>query len=126
MGEMDLLRLIHLVQSGRVGFGSWLCENAKTLERDRTSCSSRVDPALMLASDFNLDGELENVILAVVWLLAFLHSQAQKGTSRRLILNVGYRSETTFQVSTQQGYAIFAQRWATSDQSHDQQPKRFQ
>ena len=34
----------------------------------------------MLASDFNLDGELENVILAVVWLLAFLHSQGQKRT----------------------------------------------
>jgi hypothetical protein len=34
----------------------------------------------MLASDFNLDGELENVILAVVWLLAFLHSQGHKAT----------------------------------------------
>jgi hypothetical protein len=44
----------------------------------------------MLASDFNLDGELENLILAVVWLLALLHSQGHKPTSCELARNVRF------------------------------------
>ncbi|WP_210419075.1 hypothetical protein, partial [Bradyrhizobium sp. NAS80.1] len=37
-----------------VGFGSWLCENAKALERDRRSYSSKAVLALKLARGFNL------------------------------------------------------------------------
>jgi hypothetical protein len=63
-------------------FGSWLCENAKTLERDRRSYSSKTVLALKLANAFNLDDELTNVILVVFRSFAFLHSQGHK---RRLL-----------------------------------------
>src|SRR5262249_11895910 len=63
--------------ASNVAYGSWLCENAKTLERDRTSYSSKTDLALKLASNFNLDDELKNAILAVFRSFAFLHSQGQ-------------------------------------------------
>jgi hypothetical protein len=56
-------------------FGSWLCENSETLELDRRSYSSKTVLALRLATAFNLDGELKNVILAVFRCFAFLHSQ---------------------------------------------------
>lgn len=39
-----------------VCFGSWLCENAKMVESDRRSCSSKADLALMRATDFKPDG----------------------------------------------------------------------
>jgi hypothetical protein len=65
-----------------VRFGSWLCENAKTLERDRRSYSSKTVLALKLANAFNLDDELKNVILVVFRSFAFLHSQGHK---RRLL-----------------------------------------
>src|SRR5215467_11776303 len=58
--------------------GSWPCENAKTLERDRRSYSSKTVLALKLASAFNLEDELKNVILVASRSLAFLHSQGQK------------------------------------------------
>jgi hypothetical protein len=55
--------------------GSWLCENTKTLERDRKSYSSETVLTLKLASAFNLDDELKNVILVVFQSFAFLHSE---------------------------------------------------
>ena len=61
----------------QVSCGSWLCEKAKTLERNRTSYSSETDLALKLASDFNLDDELKNVILAVFRSFAFLHNRVK-------------------------------------------------
>ncbi|WP_210419240.1 hypothetical protein, partial [Bradyrhizobium sp. NAS80.1] len=42
-------------RGGEVGYGSWLCENAKALERDRRSYSSKAVLALRLARGFNLD-----------------------------------------------------------------------
>jgi hypothetical protein len=55
------------------GLGSWLCENAKTLNRDRRSHSSKAASGLQFASAFNLEIELKNVILVAFRLFAFLH-----------------------------------------------------
>ncbi|WP_143199988.1 hypothetical protein, partial [Bradyrhizobium sp. NAS80.1] len=67
-----------------VAFGSWLCENAKALERDRRSYSSKAVLALKLARRFNLDDELKNVILAVSRSFAFLHSQGHSRPTLRV------------------------------------------
>jgi hypothetical protein len=61
-----------------VRFGSWLCENAKTLNRDRRSYSSKTDLVAQHASGFNLEIELKNIILRRVSILEFSHSQGQK------------------------------------------------
>jgi hypothetical protein len=63
-----------------VRFGSWLCENAKTLNRDRRTCSSKTVLVAQRASGFNLEIELKNIILRRVSIFEFLHSQ---GHSRR-------------------------------------------
>src|SRR5882757_5606924 len=63
-----------------VRFGSWLCENAKTLNRDRRSYSSKTVSVAQRASGFNLEIELKNIILRRVSIFEFLHSQ---GHSRR-------------------------------------------
>ena len=47
----------------KVAFGSWLCENAKTLNRDRRSYSSKTVLVAQRASGFNLEIELKNIIL---------------------------------------------------------------
>jgi hypothetical protein len=60
--------------------GSWLCENAKTLNRDRRSYSSKTALGLQFASAFNLEIKLENVILVAFRLFAFLHSQGHHRT----------------------------------------------
>jgi hypothetical protein len=59
-------------------FGSWLCENGKTLNDDRRSYSSKTVLGLQLAFAFNLRIELKNVILVVLRFFAFSHSQGQK------------------------------------------------
>src|SRR3979490_358414 len=64
-----------------VRFGSWLCENAKTLNRDRRSYSSKTVLVAQRASEFNLEIELKNIILRRVSIFEFLHSQGQ---SRRI------------------------------------------
>jgi hypothetical protein len=61
-----------------VRLGSWLCENAKTLNRDRRSYSSKTALGLQFASAFNLEIKLEDVILVAFRLFAFSHSQGQK------------------------------------------------
>ena len=53
----------------------WLCENAKTLNRDRRSYSSKTVLAAQRASGFNLEIELKNIILRRVSIFKFLHSQ---------------------------------------------------
>ena len=58
--------------------GSWLCENAKTLNRDRRSYSSKTVLVAQRASGFNLEIELKNIILRRVSIFEFLHSQGQK------------------------------------------------
>jgi hypothetical protein len=63
-----------------VGFGSWLCENAKTLNRDRRTCSSKTVLVAQRASGFNLEIELKNIILRRVSIFEFLHSQGHQRT----------------------------------------------
>src|SRR6266478_8949704 len=53
-------------------FGSWLCENAKTLNRDRRSYSSKTVLVAHRASGFNLEIELKNIILRRVSIFEFL------------------------------------------------------
>jgi hypothetical protein len=60
-----------------VRFGSWLCENAKTLNRDRRSYSSKTVLVAQRASGFNLEIELKNIILRRVSIFEFLYSQGQ-------------------------------------------------
>src|SRR5207249_5104674 len=61
--------------------GSWPCKNAKTLNRDRRSYSSKTVLVAQQASRFNLEIELKNIILRRVSIFEFLHSQGQKATS---------------------------------------------
>ena len=61
--------------------GSWLCENAKTLDRDRTSYSFNAAMAAQTASPFNFEVELKNIILAALRVFEFSHSL---GPYRRL------------------------------------------
>jgi hypothetical protein len=58
-------------------YGSWLCKNAKTLNRDRRSYSSKTVLVAQRASGFNLEIELKNIILRRVSIFEFLHSQGQ-------------------------------------------------
>jgi hypothetical protein len=55
--------------------GSWLCKNAKKLNRDRRSYSSKTALVAQLASEFNLEVELRNIILVAFRFFEFLHSQ---------------------------------------------------
>jgi hypothetical protein len=71
-----------------VCFGSWLCENAKTLNRDRRSYSSKTVLALKLAGVLNSENELKNVILATFRFFEFLHSQGQISTELGCPLDV--------------------------------------
>jgi|SRR5467141_1940750 hypothetical protein len=63
--------------------GSWLCGNAKTLNRDRRTCSSKTVLVAQRASGFNLEIESKNIILRRVSIFEFLHSQGQKATFGR-------------------------------------------
>src|SRR2546425_5446069 len=64
-------------RKGDFRYGSWLCENAKTLHRDRRSYSSKTVLVAQQASGFNLEIELKNIILRRVSIFEFLHSQGQ-------------------------------------------------
>src|SRR5258707_15650057 len=75
-----------------VGCGSRLCKNAKTLNRDRRNYSSKTALVAQLASEFNLEVELKNIVLVAFRFYEFLHSQGQ---SRRF-----GRWPTTFAVGT--------------------------
>jgi hypothetical protein len=65
-----------------VRLGSWLCENAKTLNRDRRTCSSKTVLVAQRASGFNLEIDLKNIILRRVSIFEFLHSQGRSRTDR--------------------------------------------
>jgi hypothetical protein len=60
-----------------VRFGSWLCENAKTRNGKRRSYSSETAFGFQLASAFNLNSELKNLILVAFRSSAFSHSQGR-------------------------------------------------
>src|SRR5262249_29383137 len=55
---------------------------AKRLERDRTNYSSGTDPVLKLASDFNSDNELKNVILDALRSFAFYTARVKMRRTR--------------------------------------------
>src|SRR3989442_15596571 len=71
----------HVLLVADVAFGSWLCENAKTLNRDRRSYSSKTALVAQGASGLNLEVGLENIILRCVSIFEFLHGQGQTRTS---------------------------------------------
>jgi len=58
--------------------GSWLCENANTINRDRRGYSSKTALVAARASGLNLEVELENIILRRGSIFEFLHNQGQK------------------------------------------------
>jgi hypothetical protein len=66
-----------------------LCENAKALDGDRRSYSSKTLLAIKLASALNLKNELKNVVLAAFRSFAFLLSQGQKLRFDRLAITSG-------------------------------------
>jgi hypothetical protein len=59
------------------GLPAHLCENAKTLNHNRRSYSSKTVLVAQRASGFNLEIELKNIILRHVSIFEFLHSQGQ-------------------------------------------------
>ena len=59
--------------SVNVAFGSWLCENAKALNRCRRNYSSKTVSGIQFASALKLKIELKNVILVAFRIFAFLH-----------------------------------------------------
>src|SRR6185295_8656116 len=79
LGRNPMLREICDVPNVRLG--SWLCENAKTLNRDGRSYSSKTVLVAQRVSGFNLEVELKNIILRRVSIFEFLHSQGQLQTS---------------------------------------------
>jgi len=73
--------------------GSWLCENAKTLNRDRRSYSSKTVLVAQHASGFNLEIELKNIILRRVSIFEFLHSQGHSRQFGEVRATSGYAPE---------------------------------
>ena len=65
----------------RLGVQTRSCENAKTLNRDRRSYSSKTVFVAQRASGFNLEIELKNIILRRASIFEFLHSQGHFQTS---------------------------------------------
>jgi hypothetical protein len=68
----------------QVRFGSRLCENAKTLDRDRRShlCSAALDAHTICRVSFEID--FQNFILLALRAFVFSHSLGQKETWRAL------------------------------------------
>jgi hypothetical protein len=56
----------------------------KTLNRDRRNYSSKTALVAQLASEFNLEVELKNIILVAFRFFEFLHSQGQTETLGRV------------------------------------------
>jgi hypothetical protein len=82
-GALNGKAILTYEATGRTNFrsGSWLCKNAKTLNRDRRNYSSKTALVAQLASEFNLEVELKNIIPVVFRFFEFLHSQGQKRKS---------------------------------------------
>ena len=70
-------------RTANVRFGSWLCKNARSLNRDRRSHLSETALVAQLASEFNLAIELKKIILLAFRFFEFSHSQGQTRTSSR-------------------------------------------
>ena len=68
--------------SDRLNSPSWLCENAKTLNRHRRSYSSKSALVAQCVSEFNLEVELRSIVLLRVSIFEFLQSQGQSRPGR--------------------------------------------
>jgi hypothetical protein len=79
-------------------FESWLCENAKTLNRDGRSYSSKTVLVAQRTSGFNLEVELKNIILRRVSIFEFLHSQGQKAKFRCEQLRSAFHADTFMKI----------------------------
>src|ERR1700752_2860106 len=66
--------------AAHVRLGSWLCENAKTLNHDRRSYSSKTVLVAQRASGYNLEIELKNIVLRCGSIFEFSHSQGHSQT----------------------------------------------
>src|SRR5437016_11233613 len=75
----------------------WPCENAKTLNRDRRTCSSKTVLVAQRASGFNLEIELKNIILRRVSIFEFLHSQGQTRKSNSALRCPVFTQQRTLQ-----------------------------
>jgi hypothetical protein len=60
-----------------------LCENAKTLNRDRTSYSFEIVLGAQIASPFNFENELKNIILVALRVFEFSHRCAGRPARSR-------------------------------------------
>ena len=61
-------------EAADVSFWPSLCENAKTLDRSRTSYSFKTALGAHTVSPFNFEIEAENIILAALRVFEFSHS----------------------------------------------------
>jgi hypothetical protein len=59
--------------SEKVRYGSRLCENAKAINRDRTSYSFKTVSCAEIASAFNFEIEIKNIILVALRTYEFSH-----------------------------------------------------
>ena len=64
----------------RVSYRPRLCENAKAINRDRTSHSFKTVLGAYIASAFNLKDELKNIILIALRSFEFSHGLGHKRT----------------------------------------------
>jgi hypothetical protein len=78
IGEMTVTALARR----NVRDGSWLCENAKALYRNRRSHLSKTVSGIQFENTFDLEIELKNVILVTFRFFAFLHSQGHSRPGR--------------------------------------------
>src|SRR6266700_5177122 len=63
--------------------GSRLCENAKAINRDRTSYSFKTVSCAYIGSAFNFEIEIKNIILVALRTFEFSHGVGQKRKWRR-------------------------------------------
>jgi len=66
-----------MVEMSAKGLGCGLCENAKALDRDRTSYSFKPAFGARTARPFNIEIQLENIILVALRVFKFSHSLGQ-------------------------------------------------
>ncbi len=81
-----------------VGEGPSLCENAKTLNRGRTSYSFKIALGAQTVSPFNFETVAEHIILVALRVFEFSHSLGQKdtpplATAIRRLVELGLRAK---------------------------------
>src|SRR2546425_10483038 len=80
--------------SADVRVGSRPCENAKAINRDRTSYSFKTVSCAHIASAFNFEIEIKNIILVALRTFEFSHGLGQKRKWPRLNGMSALTSET--------------------------------